>query len=365
MLWMLLPAIAYAALLLYIRYAWRQLRVIEGGNGLQQPFFSIVIAARNESKSIGKCLESIQSMDYPADLFEVIVVDDHSRDDTAQVVKLYPWVQLLLLPEGRAGKKSALSHGIHRASGPWIATTDADCVVPPAWLRLHASAIEPDVVAVAGPVLFAPTDHALERFQALDFLGTMLVTGAGIGAKRWHLGNGANLVFSRAAFLAVGGYSRNAHHAGGDDVFLLEALAEKYPNGIRFLKHQDGVVWTPPMATLSDFVRQRVRWGIKNSALAEYSIRFIGGVVWLTCCWILGLTLLALAWPAYCWPAVMCWILKGLADGLVLAESARFFHQHKRLWFFLPAQPMHTMYIAAIGTWSMLFKRTTWKERSI
>ncbi len=355
----------YAALLLYIWYTWRCLRVTEDRSALQLPFFSIVIAARNESKSIRKCLESIEAVDYPAGQFEVIVVDDHSRDDTAQAIKVFPWVQLLLLPEGSTGKKSALSHGIHRASGQWIATTDADCIVPPAWLRLHASAIVPGVVAVAGPVLFAPADNALERFQALDFLGTMLVTGAGIGAQRWHLGNGANLVFSRAAFQEVGGYSRNAHHASGDDVFLLETLSGKYPNGIRFLKHLDGVVWTPPMATIPDFVRQRIRWGTKNSALAEHNIRFIGGIVWFTCCWILGLTLVALIWPTFFWPAAMGWILKGLSDGFILAESARFFHQRRHLWFFLPAQLMHTIYIAVIGTWSMMFKRTTWKDRRI
>lgn len=341
------------------------MRVVTDARVPQLPFFTIVIAARNESRSIGKCLESIQALDYPADNFEVIVVDDHSNDHTVQVVKRYPWVRLLLLPAGSMGKKSALSLGIHQAAGSWIAATDADCVVPPDWLRLHAAAIEPGVVAVAGPVLFAPANTPLERFQALDFLGTMLVTGAGIGAHLWHIGNGANLTFSREAFLGVGGYSRNAHLASGDDVFLLEALSDMHPNGIRFLKHRDGVVWTPPMATLSSFVQQRIRWGTKNSALSAFNILFVSAVVWSACSWILALTMLTLIWPNLFWVVVSSWLLKTLADGLILAEAAHFFQQRKQLWFFLPAQLMHTLYIASVGTWSLLFKRATWKGRSI
>src|SRR6476469_6201765 len=80
----------YAILLLYYRYYWNQLPLFtpqpDKAQKNSSTFVSVIIAARNEEHNIVACLHSIIDQDYPTELFEVIVVDDFSEDQTADVV---------------------------------------------------------------------------------------------------------------------------------------------------------------------------------------------------------------------------------------------------------------------------------------
>ncbi|NJL75820.1 MAG: glycosyltransferase [Saprospiraceae bacterium] len=100
---------------------------------------SIIIPARDEEKSILNCLSSIVQQNYPTLLWEVIVVDDHSTDQTVDLVSslAHPNVKLLRLAdfvqegETKAYKKKAIEVAIAASTGSLIVTTDADCVVQP------------------------------------------------------------------------------------------------------------------------------------------------------------------------------------------------------------------------------------------
>ena len=85
----------YVLLMLVYTYGWSQQKdfvlplVFE-----PQTHISVIIPARNERRNIGACVESILAQKYPQHLFEIIVVDDHSEDDTAHVVYEYPYENL-------------------------------------------------------------------------------------------------------------------------------------------------------------------------------------------------------------------------------------------------------------------------------
>ncbi|KAK6020095.1 hypothetical protein OSTOST_14257, partial [Ostertagia ostertagi] len=118
-------------------------------------FLSVIIPARNEAANIGALLTALQHQDYPSHLVEVIVVDDHSDDDTARIVTGFPNVKLVRLGNDitNSYKKKAIEVGIAAASGEMIVCTDADCVPPPAWLRTMALfKKEKDSVFIAAPV---------------------------------------------------------------------------------------------------------------------------------------------------------------------------------------------------------------------
>ena len=92
-------------------------------------------------------LQSIQQLNYPAHLFEVIVVDDFSDDATVATAKQHAGVKLIELKETlkekiNSYKKKAIEVGVEQAAGDFIVTTDADCAVPANWLRNFASIIE-------------------------------------------------------------------------------------------------------------------------------------------------------------------------------------------------------------------------------
>ncbi len=93
----------------------------------QTPSISVVIPAYNSAGFIGSAIESVLSQTLPAT--EVIVVDDGSSDNTAEVVSKYP-APVRLIRQANGGPAAARNHGIREAVGDWIGLLDAD----DAWL---------------------------------------------------------------------------------------------------------------------------------------------------------------------------------------------------------------------------------------
>ena len=85
--------------------------------------------------------QALQNQTYPTELFEVIVVDDHSTDGTAAIVQQFPSVKLIQLKEDNINsyKKKAIETGIAAATGDLIVTTDADCLPGNNWLTTIAA----------------------------------------------------------------------------------------------------------------------------------------------------------------------------------------------------------------------------------
>ena len=238
------------------------------------PRFSLLIAARNEAATLPLLLADLQRQTLPAAQFEVIVIDDHSIDATAEVVAqaetAFPLRLLRLLrladqPGAPTGKKAALQAALRVARAPWVVCTDADCRVGPDWLSSYAALIgqEPAARFVSGPVLLTGADTLFQRLLGLEFAGLV-----GVGAACIRLGfptmcNGANLAYRRDSFAAVGGFAGNEHLASGDDEFMLHKLHARFPGSIRFLLVPAATVRTAAPPTLAALLRQRVRWASK------------------------------------------------------------------------------------------------------
>src|SRR5687767_14978250 len=119
--------ILYSLLIIYYWLTWGSIRDFKPSSSLPQTRISVIIPARNEEKNIGLLLDALQKQSYPAELFEVIVIDDNSGDQTAAVVRQYPAVKLIQLPQAEINsyKKKAIETGIAVATGELIVTTDA------------------------------------------------------------------------------------------------------------------------------------------------------------------------------------------------------------------------------------------------
>ncbi len=352
---------------------------------------SVIIPARNEAQHVGECIRSIIGGSYPPDLLEIIVVDDFSEDETAAAARGSDRVQVLrldgILPEEArhmANKKQAISIGIARAQGDIIVTTDADCVAPPDWLLAIASRfengsmeVETDSmpaatipILVAAPVVFHRERNLLHRFQPLDFLGMMGITGAGIQLGFQRMANGANLAFDKSLFDAVDGYRGNMQFASGDDMFLVQKIARYQPGSIFFLKNRAAAVRTEAQPDWRTFWQQRLRWGAKNAALTEWPVRLVLLLVFLFCWSILVHCLLAIAGlvagDVFSLKILALQLaVKAASDYLFLREMCRFFERRDLLRWFAPCFLMHTVYIAAVGMASLFFRRYEWKGRRV
>lgn len=328
---------------------------------------SILIPARNEAANILHCLNCLLRQEFPADLFEIIVIDDHSTDATAELVCQleHPNLRLLQLSGIAQGKKAALAHGIQAANGTLILTTDADCSLPIGWLAGFVSYYEKhDPVFMTGPVVFQPAPNALERFQALDMMGTMLITGAGIHSRTMHMSNGANLAYPKTIFESVDGFSGIDHLASGDDMLLMHKIQRAYPGRVAFLKCRAAIVSTPAVKGWKAFLQQRLRWATKSGTYQDWWIIVVLGIVFLLC-W--GILLSPFLIFFYGWwgigPFLILFLMKSAADYRLLGRAGRYFHREELMQYFLQLQWLHIFYIAGIGLLANLVKRYEWKGR--
>ena len=255
----------YFLMLLILILGWRQggtnNSVIKAeGNA---PFISVIIPARNEAKNIEDLLADLAKQTYPQ--FQVVVVDDHSEDNTSSSVvgAIVGDPRFRLIKNEGAGKKAALATGIKIASGPILVTTDADCRVSSEWLSALTSSFDNEKVKmVFGPVRMEST-NLFSSLQSLEFASLI---GSGMSMASWNypiMCNGANLAFRKTAFDEVGGHDDNLHIPSGDDEFLMRKIQARYPGGVRPAFHRQSVVSTSPNITLNEFLQQRIRWAGK------------------------------------------------------------------------------------------------------
>lgn len=367
--------LAYAVIIQRCLTAWNMLPEWKPAEGAElQTFVTVLIPARNEAPRIGRLLDSLARQRYP--YFEVIVIDDHSTDGTAEAVERHPLKNLRLLrlsehlPPGKsitAYKKKALELGVQRARGTLILTTDADCEAPPGWVGAHAEFQETTgAVFIAAPVLFHCEQNLFQRFQALDFTGMMAVTAAGIHGRFLYMANGANLSFTKALFQQVQGYSGNEQHASGDDIFLIQKAAALAPEKVAFLKSREATIRTLPMPDQRSFIQQRLRWGTKNNSYRGLRITLVLGLVFLLCWFTLGMLLASPVFGLYgLGLALALFIGKGVADYFFLSAAASFFGRSSLLRRFWLSEALHVLYIALIGLLSLLVKRYEWKGRRV
>ncbi len=374
--------------LLTAAYAWLMHRYHTGWHHLppldtalppdRTPRISVLVPARDEAEDILPCLSSLVRQSYPPDHYEVIVIDDHSSDATPALVRSFairhPQVRLLRMADlppapvtNLSFKKQALTAGVEAATGELVATTDADCIVPERWLELLAIAFtRRDAKFIAGPVSFFQEKNLLERFQSLDFLGMMGVTGAGFHHRSHWMCNGAHLAYPRQVFLEVGGFDGIDHLASGDDMLLLHKVAQRWPSAVHFLKHREAVVLTRAKPDLPSFLSQRIRWASKSAAYQDRRLTFQLAAVFLFC-WgiVLSAALTALAgWPPLLLASGML-LVKSSADYRFLSGMARDFGRTDLLRSFPAAQVLHLFYILSVGTLANLRRQYVWKGRLV
>ncbi len=375
----LLLAFFYACLIITYIVGWHRLKEWKRTpDFVGSTSICVLIPARDEAMFIEACVHAVANQQYPKELLEIIVIDDHSTDSTPDLVealqKRYPYLKLLrlekLLPAHirlNAYKKKAIELAIERTEQTLIVTTDADCVMEPNWLSTLASYYEANehTQLMAAPVCFVGEQTFFQRFQTLDFFGMIISTGASIRLKLGSMCNGANLAYTREAFYAVGGFKGIDDIASGDDMLLMAKIAQKYPNGTHFVKSLGATVYTYPQETIGDFANQRLRWASKSTKYEDQRITWALGAVFL-----FNLSLPISLIGGLCGASSLLllfaiqFLVKCVVDFLYLGSGCHFFQRKELMYLFLPCQPVHILYILIIGWWGN-FGSFSWKGRQV
>jgi cellulose synthase/poly-beta-1,6-N-acetylglucosamine synthase-like glycosyltransferase len=329
---------------------------------------SVIIPARNEENNIGRCLDAIQQQDYPKNFREIIVADDHSTDQTASIVntKGVKLVTVKDLPAGTvAFKKMALTAAIQASEGDTIITTDADCIASPSWLKtIMAVKQSNNAVLVAAPVRMRYDNSFLSKFQSLDFAILQGITAASVHTGFHHMGNGANMAYSKSAFNEVGGFSGIDDIASGDDMLLVHKISQRFPGRIAYAFTNEAMVETNPEPDLKSFLRQRIRWASKA---ARYEDRRIFRVLLLVYAANLSLFILMCLSVISMIHLSLCLLMifyKVMVEWSFVKRILLFFRLQNLMPWFPVFQPFHIAYTVISGLFGQ-FGTYQWKGRQV
>lgn len=335
---------------------------------------SVIIPARNEALNISGCIDTVLAQDYPAGLLEIIVVDDHSTDDTAAICATYAakGVQCLSLSRYMddrekvvAYKKKALAAGIAHSTGELIVTTDADCVSQPGWIKNIAAVYQTQrPQMIVGPVDFTTKPRLVEVFQSLDFMSMQGITVASLQMNLGHMCNGANLAFTRSAYEAVGGYGGVEQLASGDDYLLMMKINKRFPGGAVYLKSRDAIVKTAPQPDWKGFFRQRIRWASKSGKYDDKKMTAVLSFVYLVNFSFLVMAVVSIIAPAYIGCLVLMLLVKTISEAWYLSPVSLFYRKNRQMYLFPFLQPLHIAYIISAGLLGF-FGKYEWKGRAV
>ena len=221
------------------------------------PFISIIICSYNGSATIRDTLEGVLTLDYPQ--FEVIVVNDGSKDSLEEIVKSYP---VKLITTTNKGLSAARNTGMHEAKGEIIAYIDDDAYPDPDWLKYLAYAYENSEHACIGGPNVAPSDDG--------FLATCVANAPG-GPVHVLLTDeiaehvpGCNMTFKKDALLAIGGFDPIYRNAGDDVDVCWRIQASGRTIGF----HPSALVWHHRRNSFTAYWKQQKGYG-KAEALLE------------------------------------------------------------------------------------------------
>jgi cellulose synthase/poly-beta-1,6-N-acetylglucosamine synthase-like glycosyltransferase len=253
---------------------------------------SVIVITFNEESNIRECLDSLTALDYPADLYEIIVVDA-SMDATPRIVEEFPRVRLVRSQKGFSQQKNA---GLRHAAFDIVAFTDADCVIPPDWLRVIDRAFRDERVAAGGGNAFPPPGTgrfglwtACVGHPAGGALGFDANVERGEGGIAFV--PGCNSVFRKAALQDINGFDPHFFE-GGEDVDASRRLRKK---GYYLDYIPELTVYHKPRATLWGYWKWNIQVGTTKYSLRRpslgrlvlqpsfplWSIAALFGIIWL------------------------------------------------------------------------------------
>ena len=349
---------------------WRKLIPFQYKPTAGKTAVSIIIAARNEAESIHRTVEDLLAQTYDKALTEIIFIDDHSTDHTAEIIRRYAddGVKLISLKEDRAlnsYKKKAIQTAIGQAKGSLIITTDADCRMGVNWLStIIACYEEKGYKMISSPVAYDEEKSFFERAQSLEFLYLIGLGASTIGNNKPSTCNGANLAYEREAFYEVGGFQGIDDLASGDDELLLHKMAARYENKIGFLKSREAIVYTHAKPNLNEFLQQRKRWASKSTRYKNKSIIVLGVFIWFFNLSVLLNLLAGIFFAGYLKIALIQLLLKIGIELLFLTDVTKFAKRQSLLILLPVLNVFHVLYIIYIGVAGNSGKYN-WKGRMV
>jgi cellulose synthase/poly-beta-1,6-N-acetylglucosamine synthase-like glycosyltransferase len=355
----------YVAKILYYKRSWERYSEFKTGKEPVNTGISVVIAFRNEKENLPLLFASLEKQIYPADLYEVILVDDHSDDGSVEYIKEYiitdPKFKLYSNKISESGKKAALLKGIGASSFELIVTTDADCVMGNRWLATVAEFYQINHPAmIIGLVDNSGDKGFFNKFREIEFMSLVAAgAGAAAGGKPVYC-SGTNLAYEKDVFLSYDDPLKKTAVSGDDTLFLL-SIKKDMKKRIMLLKSVSAIVHTVGVSSWSQFFNQRKRWISKARYYKDPEVIYTAWLVLLeSVMMIYSLGLFIAGIKQWLFPFIF--IAKILVDFLFMKSIMKYFNKNPFIINFTAYSMIYPVYLLAVVC-SGIFFRYTWKGR--
>jgi cellulose synthase/poly-beta-1,6-N-acetylglucosamine synthase-like glycosyltransferase len=324
-----------------------------------RPSVSIIIPARNEQKSIGRCIESVLASTYSE--FELILINDRSGDDTGQIIDEFARrdgrIKAVHIKNDAEkgnlrGKPGALHMGIGYSSGQIIMMTDADCIVQPEWIQTTISIFASNSIALLPSFTVLKCSRFFEHMQDMEwvFNHTLASIGIAIGHPLGCFGN--NLSIRRDVYDSLGGY-QGIPFSVTEDLALLQAVHKKNLNILYPCLPELSVI-TLPCTSWNEFITQQHRWLKGGMALGWKAAFFV--------------SYSALLWAAFINAiivndfsgAAILLLLRLIGDILIIAPTIHMLKRKRQYKYVLPGI-FFILFMELIAPILLLRKTVRWK----
>lgn len=359
----------YLLLLLFYSVGLLVLKGPEGTRANHLDKITVVIPYRNEAKHLRRIIEDLQAQNYPAHLYSVLLINDHSTDgsekEVASLTEGWAGAACMNLPGGKEGKKEAISLALSKVTSPWVLQTDADCRVSPGFISSHMHYLESHPADLLAGIVTTSMRNGgfLEALERLDLLGLNGTSAGSFAVGRPIMCSGANLLYNTQLHHETRRFDPFGRYGSGDDMFLLIG-ARKLKKKLAFNPDPDSMVRTAPIERFRDLIKQRIRWGAKSTQYRMTDIQIVAVLVVLTNFLMLGVPVWIIFQPEL-WQWLL-WIsgIKLLADFILLATTSFRTGQTRTLWWFFPVAVAYPFYMALVFS-GMLLSHPLWKGRQV
>ena len=351
------------------------LRKSDSDKNVLKPFVSVVISARNEAENIESCLASILDQSYPSDLFEIILVNDRSSDDTGKLARKLDTMEKRItvididsVPTGIHPKKHALTIGVSSSTAEIIIETDADVLVERYWIEKTVERFLPDVGMVVGSSTIRTKNKTLlENLQAVDFLLLVASAQGALGLGIPMGATGQNLAYRKKVFEEVGGLEMNTRRYVSNDILFMTKVSQ---SGWKIVGNmsKETIVSTLAVEGWKGLISQRTRWA-SNAYWKDinFLLLLMLSVNYFINLFVAASIVILISAPAYSFPIFALIFYKLIIELLFLYIASKQLNRKDLFVKFFPWFLAVTPYIIIVGILGGIgiFRWKGYKVRSV
>jgi cellulose synthase/poly-beta-1,6-N-acetylglucosamine synthase-like glycosyltransferase len=224
---------------------------------------SVIVAAKNEEQNLPALINSLSNQSYPAELYEVIIIDDGSTDNTyGRAVELSKenqnYTAYKVMTKKFPGKKGALQFGIEKANNLFILITDADCRPEKNWIKSFSAKFELGSEFIIGTAPLVQQKSILNNVSCFENLRNLLLALGMANIGMPYSAAARSFGFKKESFEKLSGYENTLDTISGDDDLLLRE-AVKHKMKIDVVAEKDSFVYSNAPKSFSEYLTQKTR----------------------------------------------------------------------------------------------------------